>query len=224
MKLSVLFTLIFLVVAAPSFATTYTYTISEDVPAGTVTAGNLASEIISSAITTELSYVNTAGDTLSVIFAGTLSAGDKTLLDGDTTNPCGGLIGAHDPTPEEGVDGWVKSRQVSEITTTTSSWADVLQRGHRVEPGWYQITLSYLGATDSSAQLITMQVNREGAWKFGFQDSHSGGIANFSPRTFTYLYEETGTGWKVWDLDWRRSGDAGTIKAKFILLLIERLP
>ena len=75
--------------------TTYTYTISTDVPAGSVDADTLTEEIQNSTIATALSRIVIAGDTLYVTFKDALSTADKTTLDNDTTAPAGGLIGAH---------------------------------------------------------------------------------------------------------------------------------
>lgn len=82
-------------------AQTYTYSISADVPAGQVDINRLWQDISSSAIVTALDNIKVVGDTLSVIFKAALSAGDKTLLDNDTTAPSGGLIGAHTGAPLE---------------------------------------------------------------------------------------------------------------------------
>lgn len=88
--------------------TTYTYSIASDIPAGEVALGRLQQEIQASAILTALKGINRNDDVLDVIFKDALSAGDKTLLDGDTTGPAGGLIGAHtgEPLPNPAtVDG-----------------------------------------------------------------------------------------------------------------------
>lgn len=82
---------------------TYSYTISTDFPGGAANASKLQAEIELSGIATALDYVNgpinTNGDTIDIVFAASLSAGDKTTLDGDATGPAGGLIAAHDNSP-----------------------------------------------------------------------------------------------------------------------------
>jgi hypothetical protein len=77
----------------------YPYTISSDFPDGAVNQGKLVDEIRASAIVTALERITHTGDSISIVFKAPLSAGDKTLLDGDTTGPAGGLIAAHDNTP-----------------------------------------------------------------------------------------------------------------------------
>lgn len=80
--------------------TEYTYTISQDFPGGVLNnPGRLVDEIRASAIVTALDHVDTAAGICSIWFKDALSAGDKTLLDGDQTNPAGGLIAAHNDAP-----------------------------------------------------------------------------------------------------------------------------
>jgi hypothetical protein len=79
-------------------ATTYTYSIADDFPGGAVNTAKLHAEIQASAIVTALEGINTSGDVIEIVFKDALSAGDKTILDGDTTGPAGGLIAAHDNT------------------------------------------------------------------------------------------------------------------------------
>jgi hypothetical protein len=78
--------------------TTYSYTLSTDFPSGQINAEKLENEIYASAITRSLSRidVNNGGDSVDVVFNDALTAGDKTILDNDTTGPAGGLIAAHD--------------------------------------------------------------------------------------------------------------------------------
>lgn len=73
----------------------YTYDALQDFPFGTVNIGNLTVEIAASAISVALSGVSQVDNTVTVTFKGTLSAAEKTILDGDTLNPAGGLIAEH---------------------------------------------------------------------------------------------------------------------------------
>ena len=82
---------------------TYTYSIANDFPSGKVNTTKLDSEIRASAITIALDRIDTAGDVISIVFKDDLSAGDKTILDNDTTGPAGGLIAAHDNTSSQDV-------------------------------------------------------------------------------------------------------------------------
>lgn len=75
--------------------TTYTYSIADDFPATGLNSSRLKLEIEQSAIITALDRIDTDGDVCNIIFKDALSAGDKTILDGDTTAPAGGLIAAH---------------------------------------------------------------------------------------------------------------------------------
>lgn len=78
--------------------TTYTYSIAGDFPGGAVNTTKLDAEIRASVIVIALQRIDTTGDVIDIVFKDVLSSGDKTLLDGDTTGPAGGLIAAHDNT------------------------------------------------------------------------------------------------------------------------------
>lgn len=79
---------------------TYTYSISGDFPSGQINTTNLKKEIEESSISTGLSYIETYDNSVSIVFDSSLSAPDKTTLDGDTTGPSGGLIASHVIYPE----------------------------------------------------------------------------------------------------------------------------
>ena len=93
--------------------TSYNYSVNDDFPSGKINSDRLTLEIAQSAITIALKEITTVtgGDDINVTikFKNALPVADKTVLDGDTTEPCGGLIGAHsgepmpDPVTEEGV-------------------------------------------------------------------------------------------------------------------------
>jgi hypothetical protein len=83
---------------------TYTYSIPQDFPPdasgeGKVIPSQLAYEIENSSgsfeITTQLVDIQTIGDEIRITFADQLSAAEKTALDGDQTDPAGGLIAQH---------------------------------------------------------------------------------------------------------------------------------
>lgn len=77
----------------------YTYSIANDFPGGKVNTTKLHAAIQQSAIITALDSIGTSGDVLTIHFKAQLSAGDKTLLDGDATGPAGGLIASTDTSP-----------------------------------------------------------------------------------------------------------------------------
>ena len=82
-------------------ATKYTYSIAGDFPGGAVNTSKLDAEIRNSAIVTAIGRITTSGDIIDIWFKDALSSGDKTVLDGDTTGPAGGLIAAHDNTTSQ---------------------------------------------------------------------------------------------------------------------------
>lgn len=75
--------------------TKYTYSIADDFPEAGIASDRLAQDIQNSSIVTALDRIGTSGDVCDIYFKDALSAADKTTLDGDTTNPAGGLIAAH---------------------------------------------------------------------------------------------------------------------------------
>lgn len=96
----------------------YVYAIATDFANGACNETNLGYEIAASTIATALVGINRSGNVLTLTFADTLTAGEKTTLDGDTSNPAGGLIAANDPvTPPDVVSG-------TQIKTTATLSAD----------------------------------------------------------------------------------------------------
>jgi hypothetical protein len=76
---------------------TYTYNVVADFPLGLCNPETLRQEIFESEITPKLIKVelNPVTKVLKLTFASTLRAAEKTILDGDTSAPAGGLIAAH---------------------------------------------------------------------------------------------------------------------------------
>lgn len=126
--------------------TNYDYDIASDFPGGAVNPTKLDAEIRASAITIALNRIDTSGDTVSIWFNDALPTGDKTILDGDTTGPAGGLIAAHDnsPTPDDSqvvmtaqqsfgsrVAGYVGSSATSTVTVRATSYTPPGNNGVR---------------------------------------------------------------------------------------------
>jgi hypothetical protein len=78
--------------------TVYTYSLSQDFPGGQINPQKLQIAI-ENAITTLLDAINVNGDVVQIVFDEPLSAADKTTLDGNTTNPAGGLIASTETSP-----------------------------------------------------------------------------------------------------------------------------
>ena len=78
---------------AASVITEYTYSIASDTANGAVASVELSNEIAASSITVAVDHIETAGDVLDVHMKDTLSAGNKTTLDG--------IITAHDGVEDE---------------------------------------------------------------------------------------------------------------------------
>lgn len=79
--------------------TKYTYSIANDFPATGLAEDRFDQEIRASAITIAFDKIHTSDDVCELWFKDALPAADKTILDGDTTNPSGGLIAAHGGEP-----------------------------------------------------------------------------------------------------------------------------
>ena len=106
--------------------TTYTYSISADMPGGAVSTSNLDAEIRTSSIVTALERIDVTGDVLDIIFKDSLSAGDKTILDGDTTSPAGGLLADHDSVDKVTADSVTIANQDIKVTAGKRSDAKIL--------------------------------------------------------------------------------------------------
>lgn len=104
--------------------TTYTYSVANDFPGGVVNPTKLHAEILASAIATSLIGVRTTGDALGICFSDALSAGDKTILDGDASGPAGGSVAAHDNTATV-IDTSPQSSDGAS-STTQNTWDDKL--------------------------------------------------------------------------------------------------
>lgn len=79
--------------------TTFTYNLSTDFPGGQINSTSLEIAIQASSIVTALNGISTSGNTVQITFADVLSAGDKTTLDGNQSNPAGGLIASTPTAP-----------------------------------------------------------------------------------------------------------------------------
>ncbi len=95
------------------------YNISSDFPGGAVNTSRLHMEIENSSISTPLIGIVTNGNILNIMFDSQLSTGDKTTLDGDTSNPAAGLIVVHNNSDFGSDFGYAASEGVSQTTSET---------------------------------------------------------------------------------------------------------
>ena len=178
-------------------AVKYSYSISHDIVAGAVDSTRLTDEIGASSISTALQHIDTAGDVLDLWFVDALSGGDKSTLDGDTTDPCGGIIGAHSGVP------WPRYRPVSwyaPFQPVDSSVVSVVANGRpavEVEDGatgFGSATLRWNEATDANSLLrvsvqFILKATGTGsrvriASKFKFQATGEDSSSAYSPEAF----------------------------------------
>lgn len=181
-------------------ATKYTYSISQDIVAGACCPERLTHEIEDSSVATALQHIDTSGDVLDVWFVDALSAGDKTTLDGDTTDPCGGIIGAHSGVP------WPHYRPVSwyaPFKAVDAGVVEVIANGRpavEVEDGstgFGSAPIHWTEETDSDSLLrVTAQfiLKASGtgtkvrlAAKFKFQATGEDSSAAYSPEGFVVV-------------------------------------
>lgn len=104
----------------------YVYSVANDFPDGAVNPTKLDSEIRASSIVTALDGIVVVGDVLTIYFKAALSAPDKTTLDGNTTNPAGGLIAATDNTPSNPITK-VDIQQEEQISSAFVGTRDFFQ-------------------------------------------------------------------------------------------------
>lgn len=128
--------------------TKYSYSISQDIVAGAVSSDWLTQEINDSSIVTELSRIDTFADELAVWFVDALSAAEKTTVDGDSSGPAGGIIGAHDAsqwTPPN------EERRVDELVFVQSD----TQPYYRIKRSQWQVAarLRFRGSNDMGVPL-----------------------------------------------------------------------
>jgi hypothetical protein len=200
--------------------TTYSYSLSADFPGGAIYEPNLRAEILASSIATVLSRITRSGNTINIIFANALTAGEKTTLDNNTTNPAGGLIAAHDNVfidqSEDGLRFYKYSESASESTTTSSTFQNKLSSTtQKLPPGQYKINWYVSYTSDSTANDIEVRVQLDDTTDIGFlryEPSDSGAPQQFG--IFSGFYKHTlsvrGT-FKV-DIDFASRDNVNTVR------------
>ena len=134
----------------------YIYDVATDFPNGRVHTATLRDEIVACPdITIQINDVHCVGfteeaggvcvgGTIHLVFAAELPTGEKTVLDGDTTGPCGGLIAAHDNSGKYDVPPLMEMT-VHETALTGGGFCgkgiEILNIGSTV--GWYSRTVSF---------------------------------------------------------------------------------
>lgn len=86
----------------------YTYSILNDFPSGNINISKFENEIRKSNITVALDFIGTSGDVIDIWFKASISTAEKTTLDGDISSPAGGLIAAHDNSPNPPEETYTK--------------------------------------------------------------------------------------------------------------------
>jgi len=107
---------------------TYTYSVADDFPDGAVNVTKLVKEIAAAELGEDLEHITTGEggdeDRLDLVFENELSSGDKTKLDGDTSDPAGGLIADHDNGPfvPTDIEYWLTQTAEVTIGDITGPW------------------------------------------------------------------------------------------------------
>ena len=118
---------------AEEFVTPLTYVVSTELPGGAVNVTRLEQEIRASDIATNLFRCWANGDTLNILFDGTLSAGDLDLLQGVAYPTVGGLLAAHDNSVTPSVAPTLVVEADPEISAVNAPVGTKIVWGHR----WY---------------------------------------------------------------------------------------
>lgn len=153
--------------------TPYTYTIATDFPNGIVDPDRLTLEILASAIVTALARIDTDDGDCSVVFVAALTAGEKTILDGDASPPAAGsIIGDHTGAPVPSVQG----------TTFTSTADSAAFTDTAITVPLDGSTIDITGIVDTPLSLAANEVSalEVGAYNVGFSvliDMSSGSTA-----------------------------------------------
>lgn len=134
----------------------YNYMIATDFPGGAWDSDNLKKEILESSITTQLRGVNSDGSSVKIVFASELSAAEKTVLDGDTSKPAGGLIAAHNSTKETPLGDITERFGSSNMGARTASDVDLwssVTRDTQPDDGDIQVGHGILWRDEASKSL-----------------------------------------------------------------------
>ncbi len=156
--------------------TSYSYSISADFPGGSINESKLKTEIDASAIVSVLNRIDTTGDTAYIVFDSALSPTDKTILDGDTTSPAGGLIADHDNTPYV-VSSYTETVYPRVDNTKLTTWKTMLK---------YNIN----GTARVMNSVRVMSYVESGATSYGIRIYDSTNRAIIAERTFTNTTEQ----------------------------------
>ena len=103
----------------------YTYNISQDFPVTGFNPDTFVAEIKASAITSPFSHLNATENSVDLWFQDELSFDDKIILDGNTTNPAGGLIAAHTGQAPVSYEFITSSRLQDATIVADQTWQDV---------------------------------------------------------------------------------------------------
>jgi len=132
----------------------YEYSIQNDLP-GNVSRSNISTAWFqfqvekNSNFTSTIDRVDTRGDNLYIIFQEELSAEEKLILDGDTSDPAGGMVAVSsnwipEGTSYESSQGYIYKERTDEQSTSSTSWTDFLTLDATFFSGFYRFGISYL--------------------------------------------------------------------------------
>lgn len=207
-------------------ATTYTYSITNDFTAGYINPSRLQSDINSSAILTKLLSISTeggtssedqvTGGTLHISFEQDLSAEEKTILDGDTSEPAAGLLASHDGS-ETLFNELITSTK--EITTTSKKYITTGME-YSLTEGNYLIVAS--GSITNSSKKRTSEIAlffNDNILEHTNRKMIRGRDEIISP--FTCVGRITVTGTQIIDLRWKVTGGTGSLYERSLLITEE---
>lgn len=167
--------------------TTYTYSKAVDFPSG-IDTSHLRHEILTSSIVTSLQYINTNGDTVYVVFQNALSASEKITLDGNVSNPAGGLIATHDATvvhPGSLQGVYTAESDIEQGTTSNSYVTKVTLNTPKLAAGKYRVAWSAVISYDSLLTALSARL-------YNVTDSQELSLVNFLVKDLADEYQVGG--------------------------------
>ena len=158
----------------------YVYSIADDLPGGAVNPTKLHAEIVASAIASQtLVGIHGSGDVLTLEFTGDLSAGDKTILDADTTGPAGGLLAGHDNTVDAPTLSVAHGEDLTEQTKGGTNFSEAFRLTFTPEvAGDYIIVWGFFLRTASNGKVADVEVELDDTTIIGWGSVSNADVAN----------------------------------------------
>jgi hypothetical protein len=198
----------------------YVCQISTDFPGGVCDENNFSVEIQASSIVTALVSMARSGDALTVTFASALSGAEKTTFDGDTSNPAGGLIAAHNPVRLPELSRTVQIKTTATLSADKNNFGGPESAGY----GMFRVSSSLAVNITGLGQGVEGRVvsfHNVGAFTITLKNesASSAAVSRFSlsmdlalapSECVTFQYDAESQRWRVLQIFPAMLGDAGS--------------